>query len=53
MTPAYRRDHPTSPPERNPKRSVIALGTEAAMAGFRAPYTLATKLVNELVERTR
>ncbi|MGP4017446.1 ATP-binding protein [Saccharopolyspora sp. 5N708] len=28
----------------------IALGTEAAMAGFRVRYTLATKLVNELVE---
>ncbi len=24
ITPAYRRDHPTSPPERNPKRSVSA-----------------------------
>ncbi|MEV5750423.1 ATP-binding protein [Actinoallomurus sp. NPDC052308] len=29
---------------------LIALGTEAAMAGFRVKYTLATKLVNELVE---
>ncbi len=29
---------------------LIALGTEAAMAGFRARYVLATKLVNELVE---
>jgi DNA replication protein DnaC len=29
---------------------LIALGTEAAMAGFRVRYTLATKLVNELVE---
>nr|WP_221382960.1 IS21-like element helper ATPase IstB [Actinoplanes polyasparticus] len=28
----------------------IALGTEAAMAGFRVRYVLATKLVNELVE---
>ncbi|MEU5798558.1 ATP-binding protein [Streptomyces sp. NPDC047813] len=28
----------------------IALGTEAAMAGFRVKYVLATKLVNELVE---
>ncbi|SNR41180.1 IstB-like ATP binding protein [Actinomadura mexicana] len=26
------------------------MGTEAAMAGFRVKYTLATKLVNELVE---
>ena len=29
---------------------LIALGTEAAMAGFRVRYVLATKLVNELVE---
>lgn len=29
---------------------LIALGTEAAMAGFRVKYVLATKLVNELVE---
>ena len=29
---------------------LIALGTEAAMAGYRVRYTLATKLVNELVE---
>lgn len=29
---------------------LIALGTEAAMKGFRVRYTLATKLVNELVE---
>jgi DNA replication protein DnaC len=29
---------------------LIALGTEAAIAGFRVKYTLATKLVNELVE---
>ncbi|WP_028649293.1 IS21-like element helper ATPase IstB [Nocardiopsis sp. CNT312] len=29
---------------------LIALGTEAAMNGFRVKYTLATKLVNELVE---
>src|SRR6478672_9297839 len=29
---------------------IIALGTEAAMAGFRVRYVLATKLVNELVE---
>jgi DNA replication protein DnaC len=29
---------------------LIALGTEAAMKGFRVKYTLATKLVNELVE---
>ncbi|WBO69068.1 IS21-like element helper ATPase IstB [Streptomyces camelliae] len=29
---------------------LIALGTEAAVAGFRVRYTLATKLVNELVE---
>lgn len=29
---------------------LIALGTEVAMAGFRVKYTLATKLVNELVE---
>ena len=29
---------------------LIALGTEAAMAGFRVKYTQATKLVNELVE---
>ena len=29
---------------------LIALGTEAAMAGFRVRYALATKLVNELVE---
>jgi DNA replication protein DnaC len=29
---------------------LIALGTEAAMAGFRVKYTLAAKLVNELVE---
>jgi DNA replication protein DnaC len=29
---------------------LIALGTEAAMAGYRVKYTLATKLVNELVE---
>ncbi|MBF6467508.1 ATP-binding protein [Nocardia beijingensis] len=29
---------------------LIALGTEAAMHGFRVKYTLATKLVNELVE---
>src|SRR5204863_8075602 len=29
---------------------LIALGTAAAMAGFRVRYTLATKLVNELVE---
>jgi hypothetical protein len=28
----------------------IALGTEAAMKGYRVRYTLATKLVNELVE---
>ena len=28
----------------------IALGTEAATSGFRARYTLATKLANELVE---
>jgi DNA replication protein DnaC len=28
---------------------LIALGTEAAMAGFRVKYTLATKLVNETV----
>ncbi|MBB6174268.1 DNA replication protein DnaC [Nocardiopsis mwathae] len=29
---------------------LIALGTAAAMAGFRVKYTLAAKLVNELVE---
>ncbi|MFI9509025.1 IS21-like element helper ATPase IstB [Nocardia sp. NPDC052566] len=29
---------------------LIALGTEAAMQGFRVKYTLAAKLVNELVE---
>ncbi|MEV7630695.1 IS21-like element helper ATPase IstB [Actinoplanes sp. NPDC089786] len=29
---------------------LIALGTEAAMVGFRVRYVLATKLVNELVE---
>ena len=29
---------------------LIALGTEAAMAGYRVKYTLATKLANELVE---
>ena len=29
---------------------LIALGTEAAMTGHRVKYTLATKLVNELVE---
>ncbi|MFW6721635.1 IS21-like element helper ATPase IstB [Streptomyces sp. MAR4 CNY-716] len=29
---------------------LISLGTEAAMAGFRVKYVLATKLVNELVE---
>jgi hypothetical protein len=29
---------------------LIALSTEAAMHGFRVKYTLATKLVNELVE---
>jgi DNA replication protein DnaC len=29
---------------------LIALGTEAAMAGYRVRYVLATKLVNELVE---
>jgi DNA replication protein DnaC len=29
---------------------LIAMGTEAAMAGFRVRYVLATKLVNELVE---
>ncbi len=29
---------------------LIALGTEAAMKGFRVRYVLATKLVNELVE---
>jgi IstB-like ATP binding protein len=29
---------------------LIALGTEATMAGFRVRYVLATKLVNELVE---
>jgi DNA replication protein DnaC len=32
---------------------LIALGTEAAMAGFRVKYVLATKLVNELVEAAR
>ncbi|WP_301184293.1 ATP-binding protein [Nocardiopsis exhalans] len=31
-------------------RLLIALGTEAAMNGFRVKHTLATKLVNELVE---
>lgn len=29
---------------------LIALGIEAAMKGYRVRYTLATKLVNELVE---
>jgi DNA replication protein DnaC len=29
---------------------LIPLGTEAAMKGYRVKYTLATKLVNELVE---
>lgn len=29
---------------------LIALGTEAAMAGYRVKYTLATKLANELAE---
>lgn len=29
---------------------LIALGTEAAMTGYRVKYTLATKLANELVE---
>lgn len=29
---------------------LIALGTEAAMAGFRVKYTLATKFANELAE---
>lgn len=29
---------------------LIALGTEAVMAGYRVKYTLATKLANELVE---
>ncbi|MFI7020354.1 ATP-binding protein [Streptomyces sp. NPDC050164] len=32
---------------------LIALGTEAAMKGYRVRYTLATKLVNELVEAAR
>lgn len=31
---------------------LIALGAEAAMQGYRVRYTLATKLVNELVEAT-
>ena len=31
-------------------RLLIATGTEAAMAGFRVKYTLASKLANELVE---
>lgn len=31
---------------------LIALGTEAAMQGYRVRYTLATKLVNELAEAT-
>lgn len=31
---------------------LITLGTEAAMAGFRGRSTLATRLVNELVEAT-
>ncbi|MET9243026.1 ATP-binding protein [Nonomuraea sp. NPDC003709] len=29
---------------------LIALGTEAALAGFKVKYTLAAKLVNELLE---
>ncbi len=29
---------------------LIALGTEAAMAGYRVTYVLAAKLINELVE---
>ena len=29
---------------------MIALGTEAAISGFRVKYTLATKLAHELVE---
>lgn len=29
---------------------LIAVGTEAAMHGYRVKYVLATKLVNELVE---
>src|SRR5690625_7434850 len=29
---------------------LIALGTEAAMAGYRVKYTLATQLANELVD---
>jgi DNA replication protein DnaC len=32
---------------------LIALGTEAAISGFRVKYTLATKLANELVEAGR
>jgi hypothetical protein len=31
-------------------RRLIALGAEAVMAGYQVRYTLATKVVNELVE---
>ncbi|WP_412516430.1 IS21-like element helper ATPase IstB [Actinomadura madurae] len=37
-------------PETGKSHLLIALGTEAAMAGYRVKYTLATKLVNELLE---
>ena len=32
------------------KSHLLILGTEAAMAGYRVKYTLATQLANELVE---
>ncbi|MEV1066113.1 ATP-binding protein [Streptomyces sp. NPDC050263] len=35
---------------RSKAKRLVALGTEAAMAGFRVKYVLATELVNELVE---
>lgn len=37
-------------PQTGKSHLLIALGTEAAIAGFRVKYVLATKLVNELVE---
>ncbi|CAM5302121.1 hypothetical protein GCM10010266_73830 [Streptomyces griseomycini] len=46
----FRRDHFVPVPEVASLTELNAMGTEAAMRGFRVRYVLATKLVNELVE---
>jgi DNA replication protein DnaC len=50
LTPQRRNERLTGGSGTGKSHLLIALGTEAAMAGYRVRYTLAVKLANELVE---